>query len=80
MIKLTSTSMSKRTSNRYWCRRHGCIADVDVLITEATSAGCPGDLANGEREAFGHSSGSGDDDHLVCLESCTHTPYLVRHY
>jgi len=40
----------------------------------------PGDLADGEREAFSHSSGSRDDDHLVRLESCTHTPYLAHHY
>jgi hypothetical protein len=31
MIKLTSTSMSNRTSNRYLCR-HGCIVGVDILI------------------------------------------------
>ena len=46
---------------------------------EATSASCPGDLADGEREAFSHGSRSRDDDHLVRLESCTHTPYLARH-
>jgi len=40
----------------------------------------PCDLADGEREAFSHGSGSRDDDHLVRLESCTHTPYLARHY
>jgi len=39
----------------------------------------PGDLADGEREAFTHGSRSRDDDHLVRLESCTHSPYLVRH-
>ena len=39
----------------------------------------PGDLANGEHETFGHASGSSDDDHLVRLGSCTHTPYLARH-
>jgi len=32
MIKLTSTRTSKRTSNRYWYWRRGCITDVDVLI------------------------------------------------
>ena len=47
---------------------------------EATGAGCPGDLANGEREAFCYSTGSGDDDHLVRQESCTHNPYVARHY
>jgi hypothetical protein len=36
-------------------------------------------LADGEREAVGHSHGAGDDDHLVCLESSTHTPYLAHH-
>ena len=41
--------------------------------------GCLGDLADGVREAFCHGSGSRDDDHLVRLESYTHTPYLVRH-
>jgi hypothetical protein len=40
---------------------------------------CLGDLADGKREAFGHGSGSRDDEHLVRLGSCTHTPYLVRH-
>jgi len=47
---------------------------------EATGTSCLGDLADGEREAFSHGSGSRDDDHLVRLESCTHTPYLVHHY
>jgi hypothetical protein len=40
---------------------------------------CPGDLADGECEAFSHGSGSRDDDHLVRLESCAHTPYLACH-
>ena len=40
----------------------------------------PGDLANGEREASGHGSGSGDDDHIVRLESCALASYLARHY
>jgi len=39
----------------------------------------PRDLADGEREAFRHGRGSWKDDHLVRRESCTHTPYLVRH-
>ena len=39
-----------------------------------------GDLSDGEREAFNHGSGSGDDDHLVRLENYIHNPYLVRHY
>ena len=38
-----------------------------------------GDLADGECEAFYHGSRRGDDDHLVHVESCTHTPYLARH-
>ena len=42
-------------------------------------AGGPSDLADGEREAVGRSHGAGDDDHLVRLESSTHTPYLARH-
>ena len=42
-------------------------------------AGGPGDLADGEREAIRCSHEAGDDDHLVCLESNTHTPYLARH-
>ena len=46
---------------------------------EVVGASGPGDLANGEREAVRHSHGAGDDDHLVCLESSTHTPYLARH-
>ena len=45
---------------------------------DAVDASGPGNLADGECEAFYHSSRSGDDD-LVCLESCTHTPYLARH-
>jgi hypothetical protein len=40
---------------------------------------CPGVLADGERETFSHGSGSGDDDHLVHLESYVHTSYLGRH-
>jgi len=40
----------------------------------------PSDLADGERETIGHGSGSWDDDHLVRLGSCTHTPYLAHHY
>jgi len=40
---------------------------------------CPGDLDDCKREAFGHGSRSRDDDHLVCLESCMHTPYLACH-
>ena len=47
---------------------------------KATDMSHPGDLANGEREAFSLGSKSRDDDHLVRLESCTHTPYLARHY
>ena len=41
---------------------------------EVVGAGGLGDLANGEREAVGRSHGAGDGDHLVCLESSTHTP------
>ena len=40
--------------------------------------GCPGDLVNGERETFSHGCGSGDDDHLIRLESCTHISYLAH--
>ena len=43
-------------------------------------AGGPSDLADGEREAIWRSHGTRDDDHLVRLESSTHTPYLARHY
>ena len=46
---------------------------------EVIGAGGPGDLADGEREAIWCSHGARDDDHLVCLESSTHTPYLARH-
>jgi len=46
---------------------------------KATIVSRPSDLADGERETFGHSGGSWDDDHLVRLESCTHTPYVARH-
>ena len=46
---------------------------------EAAGVSRPGDLADGEREAFSHGSGSRDDDHLVRLENCTHTPYLAYH-
>jgi len=45
---------------------------------EAAGTGRLGDLADGEREAFCHERGSGDDDHLVRLESYTHTLYLER--
>ena len=51
-------------------RGHG-----DVVI----GASGPGDLADGEREAVRHSHGTRDDDHLVHLESSTHTPYPVCH-
>ena len=40
---------------------------------------CPSDLADSEHETFSHGHGSWDDDHLVRLGSCTHTPYLARH-
>ena len=47
---------------------------------EVVGAGGPGDLADVEREAVWRSHGAGDDDHLICLESSMHTPYLARHY
>ena len=47
---------------------------------EVVGAGGPGDLADGEREAVWRSHRARDDDHLVCLENSTHTPYLARHY
>ena len=47
---------------------------------EVVGASGLGDLADGEREAVGHSHGTIDDDHLVRLESSTHTPYLACHY
>ena len=47
---------------------------------EVVGASGPGDLAGGERGAVQRSHGIGDDDHLVRLESSTHTPYLARHY
>jgi hypothetical protein len=47
--------------------------------SEAVDAGGLGDLADGEREIVCHDRGVGDDDHLACLGSCTHTPYLARH-
>jgi hypothetical protein len=46
---------------------------------EAVDAGGPGDLADGEREAVRHGREVGDDDHLACLRSSMHTPYLARH-
>ena len=46
---------------------------------EVVGAGGPCDLADGEREATRRNHGAGGDDHLVCLESSTHTPYLARH-
>ena len=39
----------------------------------------PGDLSDGEREAFSHGRGSGDDDHLARLENCADTPYMAPH-
>ena len=72
--------------NRSRCDRghHLCCSRLDLVFfqnhgREATSVGCPGDLANGEREAFRHDSGSGDDNHLVRMESYTHTPYVMHH-
>ena len=46
---------------------------------EVVGASGPGDLADGEREAVRRSHGTGDDDHLVRLESSTQTPYLACH-
>jgi hypothetical protein len=46
---------------------------------EVAETGHPGDLANGEGETFRHGRGSGDDDHLVRLGSCTHTLYVAHH-
>ena len=46
---------------------------------EVVGAGGLGDLADSEREAVRRSHGARDDDHLVCLGSSTHTPYLARH-
>ena len=46
---------------------------------EVVEASGLGDLADGEREAVRRSHGTRDDDHLVRLESSTHTPYLARH-
>ena len=47
---------------------------------EVIGASGLGDPADGEREAVRRSHGTGDDDHLVRLESSTHTPYLACHY
>ena len=41
---------------------------------EVVGASGPGDLADGECEAVRHSHGTGDDGHLVCLESSMHPP------
>ena len=46
---------------------------------EVVRAGGLGDLTDGEREAVWRSHGTGDEDHLVRLESSTHTPYLACH-
>ena len=46
---------------------------------EVVRASGLGDLADGEREAVRRSHEAGDDDHLVRLESSTHTPYLAHH-
>ena len=46
---------------------------------EVVGASGPGDLADGECEAVRRSHGTRDDDHLVRLESSTHTPYLAHH-
>ena len=46
---------------------------------EVVRASGLGDLADGEREAVRRSHRTGDDDHLVRLESSTHTPYLAHH-
>ena len=46
---------------------------------EVVGASGLGDLADGEREVVRCSHGARDDDHLVCLESSTHTPYLAKY-
>ena len=46
---------------------------------EVVRASGLGDLTDGEREAVRRSHGTGDDDHLVRLESIMHTPYLACH-
>jgi len=47
---------------------------------EAVEAGGSGDLADGERETARDGREVRDDDHLVHLGSCTHTPYLACHF
>ena len=64
---------------------HLCCSRLDLSFLQghgrkAAIMSHPSDLADGEHETFGHGSGSWDDDHLVCLGSYTHTPYLARHY
>ena len=71
-------------SDRGWCdrgRRLYCPrSDLSFFRShgrKAAAASCQSDLADGEHETFSHSRGSWDDDHLVRLENCTHTPYLA---
>ena len=72
--------------DRGWCDRdhHLCCPRLDLSFFQgrghkAAIVSHPSDLAGGERGTFGHGSGSWDDDHLVHLVSCTHTPYLACH-
>jgi len=67
--------------DRGWCDwgRRLCFPRLDLSFFEsrgrkAAAVSRPSDMADGEREAFNHGRGSWDDDHLVRLGSCTHTP------
>ena len=86
LVTRKQRSGHRSRSGRGWCDRdhHLCRFRSDLSFLQShgrKAAGVSrlGDLADGECETFGHGGGSWDDDHLVRLESCTHTPYLTRH-
>ena len=65
--------------DHHFCRFRSGLILFRNCCHKAAGVSRPSDLANGEHEAFGHGGGSREDDHLVRLESCMHSPYLARH-
>ena len=70
---------SQRDQSRRLCCPRLDLGFFQSRGRKAAAANCPSDLPDGERETFNHSRGRWDDDHLVHLGSCTHTPYLACH-
>ena len=86
LVARRKKSRRRSHSGRGRCDRghHFRYFKLDLVLLRShgrktTGVGRPDDLADGEREALSHGSGSEDDDHLIHLESCTHTPYLAHH-